>query len=108
MIARIWRGRTKEEDGDRYVEYIEETGIPGQRSTAGNLASMILRRSTGDEAEFLVFSLWESWDSIRAFAGEKPEIAVYYPEDGEYLLEFEPEVRHFQVAAAALDSGLEL
>ena len=102
MIARIWRGRTKEEDGDRYAEYIKNTGVPGQRSTAGNKASIILRRSNGDEAEFLVFSLWESWDAIRAFAGDKPEIAVYYPDDGEYLLEFEPEVRHYRVEVAEL------
>ena len=100
MIARIWQGRTRKEDGDEYEAYINQTGVPGQREVPGNLASMILRREKGNEAEFLVFSLWDSWDAIRAFAGDRPEVAVYFPEDEKYLLEFEPEVRHYEVAVA--------
>lgn len=63
---------------------------------------MILTRENGDEVEFLVVSLWESLDVVRAFAGERPEVAVYYPEDEKFLLEFEPEVRHYEVAVAEL------
>ena len=100
MIARIWRGRTRKEDADEYSDYINQTGVPGQRGVEGNLASMILRREKGDEAEFLVFSLWENWDAIRAFAGERPEVPIYYPEDQNYLLEFEAEVRHYEVDVA--------
>jgi len=48
--------------------------------------------------EFITFSLWESEDAIRAFAGDDIETAVYYPEDERFLVEKEPRVRHFQVA----------
>lgn len=102
MIGRIWRGRTRAEDADEYVSYMHETGVTGQRATPGNLGSMIFRRESGGEAEFLVISLWESLDAVRAFAGERPEVAVYYPEDERFLLEFEPEVRHYEVSVADL------
>lgn len=102
MIARIWRGRTRAEDADEYVEYVNQTGVAQHRRTAGNHGSMILRRKAGNEVEFLVFSLWESLDAVRAFAGERPEVAVYYPEDKRFLLGLEPEVRHYEVAVADL------
>jgi heme-degrading monooxygenase HmoA len=64
---------------------------------------MLFRRELGDETEFFVISLWDSLDSVRGFAGERPEVAVYFPEDERYLLEFEPEVRHYEVSAYATD-----
>jgi len=36
-------------------------------------------------------------ESIKAFAGEDVETAKYYPEDKDFLLEFEPNVVHYQV-----------
>lgn len=44
---------------------------------------------------------WESEQSIRAFAGDDLLRAKYYPEDQDFLLEFEPKVQHFVVAAFA-------
>jgi heme-degrading monooxygenase HmoA len=102
MIARIWRGRTRAENADEYVEYVNETGVAQHRRTQGNHGSMVLRREVGGEVEFLVVSLWESLDAVRAFAGERPEVAVYYPEDEKFLLELEPEVRHYEVSVADL------
>lgn len=103
MIARIWRGRTVVEDADEYVEYVKNTGIAGQRTTPGNRGAMILRRDEGSEVEFVVFSLWESWDAIRRFAGDAPEVAVYFPKDAQYLLELEPLVRHYELPVGELD-----
>ena len=77
MIARIWRGRTRAEHADEYVAYVNETGVPAHRATPGNLGSMILRRDMDEEMEILVVSFWESMDAIRAFAGERPEVAKF-------------------------------
>ncbi|HEX2415143.1 MAG TPA: hypothetical protein VHJ37_08005 [Thermoleophilaceae bacterium] len=33
MIARIWRGAVRREDGDAYAEYTDETGVAGYRAT---------------------------------------------------------------------------
>lgn len=97
MIARVWRGRVSTEKADEYLRYVEETGIASQRSTEGNRGSMLLVRKVSEEAEVMVFSLWESLDAIRGFAGERPEVAVYFSEDEKYLLELEPEVEHYEV-----------
>jgi len=102
MIARIWRGRTRAAHAAEYVQYVSKTGVTAHRGTPGNHGSMILTRADGDHVEFLVVSLWESLDAVRAFAGERPEVAVYYPEDEKFLLELEPEVRHYAVPVASL------
>jgi heme-degrading monooxygenase HmoA len=103
MIARIWRGRTRIEHADEYTKYIRETGVAGQRGTPGNRGSMIWRREVGNEAEFIVVSLWQTLEAVKAFAGERQQTAVYYPEDEKYLLELEPEVLHYEVPVYEID-----
>lgn len=103
MIARIWRGRTRAGQAAEYTDYIKKTGIVAQRRTPGNRGSMIWRREDGNEAEFLVISLWQTLEAVKAFAGERPLVAVYYPEDEKYLLELEPEVLHYEVPVYEVD-----
>ena len=97
MIARIWHGRTSLQKSDEYLRFLIERALPDYRSTAGNVTAKIFRRHGGDAAHFITFTLWDSLDSIRAFAGEEIEKAKYYPEDSSFLLEFEPTVQHFEV-----------
>ena len=56
---------------------------------------MVLQRREDDATHFITFSLWESLDAIRAFAGDDVEKARYYEEDKNFLLEFEPNVIHY-------------
>jgi len=101
MIARIWHGATLESRNDEYFEYIMETGVKGYRSTEGNRGVYVFRRISNGQAEFLLISLWESFDAIRQFAGPDIEKAVYYyPKDKEFLIEQEPNVIHYEVLAA--------
>jgi heme-degrading monooxygenase HmoA len=97
VIARMWFGRTKAEDCDAYLAYLEESGVAELHATPGNRGVIVLRRLDDDEAEFGVMSLWDSLDDVKAFAGEDVEAAHYYPEDERFLLEFEPRVKHFEV-----------
>jgi heme-degrading monooxygenase HmoA len=62
------------------------------------MIARMLRRDEGERTEFVMFTLWESLDAIRAFAGDDVEAAVYYPEDDRYLVEREPRVKHYEVA----------
>lgn len=96
-VARIWCGATRAEDGQRYLEYLHETGLPGYRHTPGNRGAMVLRRRINQRAEFLVISFWESHEVIRRFAGEDIERAVFYPRDDEFLIERDLTVRHYDV-----------
>ncbi len=97
MIARIWRGRTRESDQNSYFEYLQRTGLKDYASIPGNRGVWVLRRVYEGEAEFTLISLWDSWDAIKAFAGSEYEKAVYYPEDTKLLLELEPNVTHHEV-----------
>lgn len=97
MLGRMWRGEVPTERADEYVAYLEETGLSEYRETAGNRGAWLLRRDNGGTTEFVTFTLWEDWDSIRRFAGDEPERARYYPKDREFLLELQPTVDHFQV-----------
>lgn len=97
MIARIWRGLTVEADADPYLDLLARTGLKDYRSTEGNCGVVVLRRISEGRAEFLLVSFWESFDSIRKFAGPDVEKAFYYPEDKEFLLEFEAKVAHYEL-----------
>lgn len=98
MIARIWRGVVRTADADEYADYIRDTGFSAYGETPGNRGAWMLRRDEDGRTEFLTYSLWESVDAIRAFAGEDIEAAVYYPEDERFLIERDATVRHYEVA----------
>lgn len=97
MIARTWHGAVPAEKADAYHDYLLETGVPDYRKTPGNRGVYVLRRSEGDTTHFLLLTLWDSLEAIRAFAGDDVERARYYPEDEEYLMELEPTVMHYEV-----------
>ena len=103
MIARSWRGVTAARDADAYVDYLQQTGLAEFRQTEGNRGALALRRLEGERAEFVVLSLWESEAAIRRFAGEDIEQAVFYPEDGRFLIERDSHVTHYEVV---FDSAL--
>ena len=96
MIARIWRGWTRREDADAYVDYLHESGAPASLGTPGNRAFYILHRPSGDREEFVTISLWESLEVVKGFAGDDIEKAVFFPEDDRFLVEREWTVSHFE------------
>ncbi len=104
MIARSWHGRVATSKADEYYAYLLRTGLSDYRATPGNLGVYVFRRSEGAITHYLLTTLWESYDAIRAFAGPDYERARYYPEDDEYLLEREPLVTHYEVLTASGDA----
>lgn len=94
LITRIWHGRTRAEHADEYLKYVIETGAADYKSIEGNLSVEIWRRIDGDECHFWTVTKWDSYESIKRFAGDDLEKAKYYPEDEKFLLEFEPNVIH--------------
>lgn len=101
MIARLWHGRVPLAKADAYAAFLEARAMPDYRAVAGNLGAYVLRRDDGEVAHFMTLSWWESEAAIRAFAGDEPLRARYYPEDAGFLLEFEPEVAHYALASRA-------
>lgn len=97
MIARMWRGETRAEDADAYLDYLRRTGLSEYAATEGHRSTVALRRIDGSRAEFLLLTTWESMDAVRRFAGDDPERAVFYPEDDRYLVARDEVVTHFEV-----------
>jgi hypothetical protein len=102
VIARTWRGAVAAGDAASYLEYLKVTGIRCYRGTPGNRGVLTLRRDAGEQVEFLMVNLWDSWDAIRDFAGPTPDAAVFYPEDERFLVQRDDHAGHFEVADASL------
>ncbi len=101
MIVRMWHGRVPTSKASAYRDFLNERAIPDYRSVKGNISVHILERKEGDITHFITMTFWENMDVIRGFAGDDIEVAKYYPEDKDFLLEFEPTVVHYEVVGNA-------
>ncbi len=97
MIIRMWHGRVPASKALAYREFLNRRAIPDYQAIPGNISVYILERKQGEVTHFVTLTYWESLDAIKNFAGEEVERAKYYPEDKDFLLEFEPEVHHYEV-----------
>ena len=75
VITRIWHGRTRAEHADEYLEFVVETGVADYKSVKGNLSVEIWRQIEGDVCHFWTVTKWDSYESIKKFAGEDLEKA---------------------------------
>jgi heme-degrading monooxygenase HmoA len=101
MIVRLWHGCVPAAKAAAYREFLNGRAIPDYRRIAGNLGVKILERADGDKTHFVTLTYWQDIGAIRAFAGADIERAKYYPEDTDFLLEFEPNVVHYEVVGQA-------
>jgi heme-degrading monooxygenase HmoA len=101
MIARMWHGRVATSNAQAYRGFLNSRAIPDYRSVEGNISVHILERTDDEVTHFVTLTFWKDLDCIKAFAGEDPEVAKYYPEDDDFLLEFEPRVLHYEVVGRA-------
>lgn len=97
MIARIWRGATRPEKADSYLDYLSRTGIPDYERTAGNLCAFVMRNVDNGLTHFITLSFWDSYDAVKRFAGSNYELSKHCPEDADYLIDDESNVQHFEV-----------
>lgn len=97
MIVRLWHGRVPTSKAAAYRVVTNGRAIPDYRSVPGNLSVHVLERQEGEATHFITLTFWDSLESIRAFAGDDLEKAKYYPEDADFLLEYEPRVVHYEV-----------
>ena len=99
-MMRTWSGVIRSADREAYREYIELTGLPGYKSTPGNIdAWLVLRDRQDGLTEVVMVSLWESRGAIVQFAGRDIDRAVFYPEDDKYLVDRDLRVLHYDVVA---------
>jgi heme-degrading monooxygenase HmoA len=97
MIARHWRGLVKRERAAAYVEHLQSETLPQLVQLAGFQDAKVLRRDLPQGVEFLVVTIWESLDAIRAFAGNDVETAVVPPKARDMMIEYDRTARHYEV-----------
>lgn len=95
MITRVWHGLTKKENAEKYRDYVTETGVSDYLATNGNVDVQIWQKDEDETTHIYTVTRWDNLDAVKEFAGEDYGKAKYYPEDEEYLLEFEPDVKHY-------------
>ncbi len=96
-IMRLWHGEVAIEKADEYERFTIERAAPDYGSVEGLIKLYFQRKNEEKTAHFLLVTLWDSIDSVKKFAGDNPEIAKYYPEDDNFLLEKEEYVSMYDV-----------
>ncbi len=97
MIARIWHGMVLKDKAPSYHQFLLKTGLSDYKLTSGNQGVFVLKRDKEEITHFYTLTFWDDLKSIEKFAGKDFIKARYYPEDKDFLLEFEKEVTHFDV-----------
>jgi heme-degrading monooxygenase HmoA len=102
QIVRVWRGYGTEAGVDRYCrEHFPNSVLPHLRSIDGFVDAMVLTRTGRGETEVVAVTIWDSIESVKAFAGDDYEDAVVEPAVRELLNRFDDRVTHFTVAYPA-------
>jgi hypothetical protein len=89
MIMRMWHGTTPSSRAAEYLALMTPRALADYRGTPGNLGAGVLTRREGDTMHVTTLSLWPDMESIKAFAGEVPELARYYEFDAAFLTTME-------------------
>lgn len=97
MIIREWRGRASPARADAYPAHFRAEVVPELREIPGFLGADLSQRRLGEKIEFLVLTRWGSMEAIRGFAGGDVGKAVVEPGAAAALLEFDADVRHYEV-----------
>lgn len=99
MISRVWRGWTTPSNADAYEALLREEIFVGitSRDIPGFRSIQLLRRTAGDEVEFVTIMEFDSLESVKAFAGEDYETAVVPPKARAILSRFDARSRHYEV-----------
>lgn len=98
MIARIWRATASGANAMTYHRHFATNVVAHLKTIAGYEGASLLRREADGGVEFLAVTLWGSVDSIRAFAGADPAVAVVDPDARAMLMTFDSNVHNYEVA----------
>jgi heme-degrading monooxygenase HmoA len=101
MIARWWRGwAATPGNADAYEELLKTTILPWVASHDGNRGSYLVRRDVDEGVEFATLTLWDSVDSVKAFAGEDYEVAVVPEAARAVLSRWDERSNHYEVVVS--------
>ena len=99
MISRIWHGYTTPANADVYENLLKEEIFVGisNRHIRGYRGIQLLRRTIGNEVEFITIMWFDSIDAVREFAGKDYEQAVVPEKARKVLSRFDGRSQHYEV-----------
>lgn len=100
MISRTWHGAVPEKHEAGFEEYLYRTGVREAKEIPGNLGVYVEKVIQDGYCHFFFCTLWNSWEDIVLYAGEKPHMAISYPQDRQYGLISDPIAAHQEVMSA--------
>jgi hypothetical protein len=78
---------------------LKDKVLPGLRVIPGYRGGYVLRSDGPEECEFVIINLFDSLDSVKAFAGEDYTAPVFEPEARALLSRIESTANHYEVRA---------
>jgi ATP-dependent Clp protease ATP-binding subunit ClpA len=97
MVVRTWKGVVKPGAADEYVRHLKTETFPALRHLPGHRSASIMRRDVEDGIEFVVTTVWESYEAIRGFAGDDIGAAVVPAAARAMLVRFDDRAVHYQI-----------
>jgi heme-degrading monooxygenase HmoA len=99
MISRIWHGWTTPANADTYERLLKQEIFVGihNRNIPGFKSIQLLRRSVGEQVEFVTIMVFDSLEAVRLFAGEDYEAAVVPPKARAVLAHFDQRSQHYEI-----------
>jgi heme-degrading monooxygenase HmoA len=98
VITRVWRGRAPADRAQEYERHYRTEVLAVLRDVPGFEGARLLRRTTGDEIEFVSLTFFDDLDAVRAFAGPDYETAVVADEARDVLARCDDHVSHYETA----------
>jgi heme-degrading monooxygenase HmoA len=98
VITRMWRGWTHSGEADRYEQHYRSDVVGTLGQVSGFRGARLLRRTVGEETEFVSLTFFDDLDAIRSFAGSDYETAVVAGEARKVLTRFDERVGHYETA----------
>ncbi|SMO72547.1 antibiotic biosynthesis monooxygenase [Fodinibius sediminis] len=99
MISRIWRGWTTMEDADEYENLLREKIFPtiADRQVRGYKSIQLFRKNHGDEVEFITIMWFDSWESVKEFAGQNFKRSYVSAVERKILKRYDNRSQHYEV-----------
>jgi heme-degrading monooxygenase HmoA len=101
VITRMWRGWSRSDQADRYERHYRSEVVATLGQVPGFRGARLLRRTLGEETEFVSLTLFDDLNAIRSFAGSDYETAVVAGEARSMLIRFDERVCHYETAFEA-------
>jgi heme-degrading monooxygenase HmoA len=97
MIVREWRAVASKANAETYIRYFDQKVVPALNTLDGSRGAWLMHRDDDGDVELVALTLWQSRDSIRAFAGPDIGRAHVEPEAQAVLARFDDFVTHYEL-----------